>query len=616
MSEYFNKLIEEENAKNEAIKNLDSDEINNLAIGIVKDIKLIVETTIRKDIEEAYENLSTQFNEYSSLSYSKSFNLNLFDDDSLYYQQLRSYSNGCIETLLKAAYYLDNIKIKFTSSFNIINFSILTDLLIKILETDKKAYKDSIIKADISILIDILTSKAVRITNSHSLFSCFVNELKCKYKGCDKYIKETEFIKKMNDTFIKEGMEKYKSFKNSIYKHIKNISNKILFNYKNDILSESEKIKNSEKPDYSKFDDISIKKTSFQKFVDDDLIKNEKIYKSDLLILKKKCLEEENKSSFEYYAKVLLEKNLNFDCTEQYLLETSILPFDFINIDINNDENKKIIYNIPKHYSFIPEGKRYYDSIFGQYLEIKKEINYTKRGNYEKEINEILTEEKFIYDLFSILGSNNISSYFKSNIKFLKDNEVEFVKNGDYDICLGDQYDEFMMDMKDNYNKTKKYLVIKQICYKIPAMTDSSMRIFINPILEISENIQKDKNKLKSILKSALFTLLIHEMVHFLKAYPKNNTYPKEYPLTPRNAEKGRCIIFYLFGTGIIKSISYIQSLTINDINSWKNLDKLRNLFEKSKNNNNAKDNDTLDFYLTEEDNNTPFEKKTEYCLW
>ena len=50
-------------------------------------------------------------------------------------------------------------------------------------------------------------------------------------------------------------------------------------------------------------------------------------------------------------------------------------------------------------------------------------------------------------------------------------------------------------------------------------MTDSTMRIYINPIYEISENIQKDPIQLKSVLKSAILILLIYELFYFLKVY-------------------------------------------------------------------------------------------------
>ena len=143
------------------------------------------------------------------------------------------------------------------------------------------------------------------------------------------------------------------------------------------------------------------------------------------------------------------------------------------------------------------------------------------------------------------------------------------------------------------------------------------MRIFVNPIYEISKNIQNNEHQLKTVLKSALLVLFVHEITHFLKAYPIDNKYPKEYPVTPRESENGKCIIFYLFGTHVIKNIDYSQSLIIINADSWEDLNALRKLFEKSWNNNYVNNSsDVLDFYLTEEDSNTPYEKRTEYCLW
>ena len=76
-------------------------------------------------------------------------------------------------------------------------------------------------------------------------------------------------------------------------------------------------------------------------------------------------------------------------------------------------------------------------------------------------------------------------------------------------------------------------------------------------------------------------------------------------------------LIFYLFGISIVKSIDYTQALKINSISSWEDLNILRKLFEKSENDNGMNESpDTLDFYLTEEDDNTLSEKRSEYCLW
>ena len=141
------------------------------------------------------------------------------------------------------------------------------------------------------------------------------------------------------------------------------------------------------------------------------------------------------------------------------------------------------------------------------------------------------------------------------------------------------------------------------------------MKIYINPIYVISDNLEKDKDKVKSILRSILFILLVHELAQFLKAYNSSKTLQKNYPIIHRKKEKGRCVINYLFNTCIIRSITYDQSILLNKIETWNDLNLMRGLFKKSKDDS-LKSNDKLDFFLIESDEDIQDTKKSEYCLW
>ena len=320
-------------------------------------------------------------------------------------------------------------------------------------------------------------------------------------------------------------------------------------------------------------------------------------------------------SCFEYYSKILLENNSEYkECTGQYILENILLPFKINDIDLNKDEEIKIVYNIPSDFLFEPKDK-YYNTFLGKYIEIKEELKYVQQRNYEKEITEIINDDNFIKEFFQIISNDIISSFFQAKIKFGKDYGVEFVENDEFDIFLKDNYLKFINDINKNYNKFRDYIIIKQICYKIPAMTDSTMRIYINPIYEISENIQKDPIQLKSVLKSAILILLIYELFYFLKVYSSENEIRNYYSMTPRETKSGKYLIFYLFNTCFIKSINLSQSSIINESSTWNNLNILRKIFE----NNDVtpiKEGDTLDLYLAEKDEEIYLEKRTEYCLW
>ena len=176
------------------------EEVNKIALRIVKSIKDVIENIFLKDEEEAYTYLCENYIILpTSSSKEKFYSLNMFNDNNLFYKQLEKYCNAYIGFITDNSSNITDIKKNFNNSFSITNFSILTDLLIKILETYKKAYKEAIIKADITIIIETTTSKISRNTNSNSLFMCFINELKLKYQI--KTETENSFIKEMNRKF-------------------------------------------------------------------------------------------------------------------------------------------------------------------------------------------------------------------------------------------------------------------------------------------------------------------------------------------------------------------------------------------------------------------------------
>ena len=615
MSERENETLEQliaryKSDRNE-IKNLNPEEISNIAIGIVQDVKILVENIFLKDIDEAFQYLSEYYKDYLLSCKEKSYGLDLFDNPNLFYKQLQSYCHTHIRLLIDDKQSLKELKNNFNNSFLLTNFSILTDLLLEILKSEKNAYKENIIKSDISILIETITSKATRITNSNTLFYCFINELKEKF-NIKKEIVNSEFIKKMNESFKVKANEKLLTIKSEIFEHILKFASKIILQYNREIedeLPNAEKTKN-----YSKIDNLLVEKNKISKFYN-EIKNNKELYKGDLIKIRNKSMELNIYSCFEYYSKILLENNSEYkECTGQYILENILLPFKINDIDLNKDEEIKIVYNIPSDFLFEPKDK-YYNTFLGKYIEIKEELKYVQQRNYEKEITEIINDDNFIKGFFQIISNDIISSFFQAKIKFGKDYGVEFVENDEFDIFLKDNYLKFINDINKNYNKFRDFIIIKQICYKIPAMTDSTMRIYINPIYEISENIQKDPIQLKSVLKSAILILLIYELFYFLKAYSSENEIRNYYSMTPREKKSGKYLIFYLFNTCFIKSINLSQASIINESSTWNNLNILRKIFE----NNDVtpiKEGDTLDLYLAEKDEEIYLEKRTEYCLW
>ena len=589
------------------------EELNSIALGIVKDIKKIIESLVLNDIQKVKKDLSDCYKNYLFETKEKRFSLNMFTEPNIFYEELQKYNNSNIRILFDSEYKLKELKNDFNNGFSIINFSILTDLLINILTNRKDEYNDSIVKTDISILIETITSKVLRITNSSSLFLCFVNELKEKYKI--KYSSEkNEFISNIKPLFKQKAEKKMQTIKKELFTHIRNTTLLIMNKYKEDINEEYKKTLKENSQDFDKLDQKLNKIKDIRDFYNE--IKNkQELYENNLEELEKKCMDTKIKYFFEYYAEKLLKEEIYKSCTKDYILENIILPFKINKIELNNDEEINIIYSIPDNYRFYPE-KRFYHTFLGYYLEIKKELKYPNKENYENEINSLFKDKKFIEDFFSIITSDEVSKYFKSKIKFESGYQINFVKDGEYDIYLEKNYEEFLKDMGKNYEKFIDFIIIKQICYKIPAMTNSLMRIYINPLYEISGEAKNDSTKSKSIIKSALFILLVHELAHFLKAYNSDEKLKTNYPKTPRGKESGRCLIHYLFNVGVIEEITYEQSLILNQVSEWKNLNTMRKLFTETKDDS-VNSCGKIDFYLAEnDDENIEFGKRGDYCLW
>lgn len=570
------------------------DEINNIALKIVGDTKKIVESIFFNNYENVKQELLEYYENYPYESEEKSFSLNLFNDHNLFYEELQRYNNSNIRRLFNYESRLLTLKNNFNNSFSIINFSILTELLIEILTKDKHAFKDDIIKSDISILIEVITSKETRITNSNSLFLCFVNELKEKYQT-KKETLNSKFIEKINELVNIKAPEKLDKIKKELYTFIKDKTFQIINEYKNDIRDKFQSRINEDSEDFSDIDKFIEKVKIFREFYD-EIQNNQKTYQENLVELKKKCMEENVHYFFEYYSEKLLKKDGYQSCTKDYILNNLLLPFKIIEINLNNIEDRHIIYNIPDNYAFEPIDK-YYNTFLGCYLANKEELNYKNGKNYKKEIVNIINEDEFIKDFFSIISSGEITKYFESK------------------IMLEDNYHNFLKDMKGNYKKFRELIIIKQICYKIPAMTNSSMKIYINPIYEISDNLKNENEKVNYILKSVLLILLVHLLDQFLKAYNPIKTLGKNYPIIPIKKDIGGCLINYLFNTCIIQSINYEQSILLNKIDTWNNLNLMRGLFQKPKDDS-LKNNGKLDLYLIESDEDIPDEKRGEYCLW
>ena len=161
-----------------------------IAIYIVQSTKATVETVKNdikneKTLEELFPNFDYRLEKIEKKDF-RNFNLDLFDNTQKYYEDLFQYFSFHLSRFFSRK---KIFLIKFQSSFAIIYFSFLTDLLLHILNNNKQAYLDDIIKFDITALTEILIGKSKKLIYSDTFFLNCENELIEKnMKGNDDYI--------------------------------------------------------------------------------------------------------------------------------------------------------------------------------------------------------------------------------------------------------------------------------------------------------------------------------------------------------------------------------------------------------------------------------------------
>ena len=614
-----------------------SNKSNDIALNIVKVSKYIFEK-IALDIEDCdlFRKSLEQIKIEIKHKDFRDFNLGLYDEHFNYYNDLQKYFasifayddillyfNSCV---------LEGIKKSYISLYN---FSILLDLLIELLEKNPSAHEDKIVKFDISVICEFFKGKNRRLCLSNSFFICCVNELVNKYQM--KIPKRNEFRDKIFEIESKKAKNTLDSSKKNLSKYIEACLNKYLSIKHLELYKEQYNIK-TERDEI----DYNDKKKEFDEF---KKLVNENINLPNNYEEAKKICDDKKITSYltnfaEYIAKRKGYSNEEITKNKNYILDNCLLPLKILNIDVEDEKNIHILSVIDYNENYIfSEYSDYGESFYEKYLEIKEEMEYINQQCYTKEINELLNDVSFQTYFLSILKSEHVKKYLTSVIEFPNNKENDFnvqlhdlSNNSNLDslfdlelkgnIYLGPQYNSFYNDIKKDFNSLNKLIVIKELGYKIPSCTGPSMRIFINPRLHFSKEAIQDDSQRKSILKSALIILLLHEIAHLLKYYPVNNIYPKGNPITPKNKENGKCFMNYLFTKEVITKISYHQSSKINNLNCWNKLNEIRDIFKNEKKSTEIlkEEEGELDLYSIYPKNSQikkeKFKVKTDYCSW
>ena len=127
-------------------------------------------------------------------------------------------------------------------------------------------------------------------------------------------------------------------------------------------------------------DELDIYEIKIKKCKEDfKYFKNKIENLDDINQLKTICSNEDIKKNFCEYSKYLSKKLFKTENEFEKVLENFVMPIKILDIELN-EENSRILYNINYDSNIFPENYQHYEDFFYlQFLEKKKEIEFTKK---------------------------------------------------------------------------------------------------------------------------------------------------------------------------------------------------------------------------------------------
>ena len=475
------------------------------------------------------------------------------------------------------------------------NFIIFLNFLKRIIQINKNAYQNPIIKLNISLIIFYFEKKkGIEIINSQEYFYICIKEIEKIFKiKCDEI--NTIFDNKWINEYNKIISSFKKTQKMNIKKAIKDIQSYYI-----------------KKNDYINFDETSkileILKENNNNIDIESIINNIKY-----------------KKHFDLYLEIIANENgynKNNTKISEYELVIQLIKkkiFEFKDIFYLTNLND-ILYLIsvrPLYDSF-----KIFDNISDMYKEFKLNnellLNESK-NDLTTELNNILQDNNFYKKFKKILESKAVKYYLMNKRKFKDNNDSIIIDKStdDFDDDLSNGYINFMSFYNKNKDCFKKLIIFKYLPNFRRAFVDPNMRIILNPLfIKLSDLLNENEEKKKEILESYLILILIHEIVHLLKFMNENNFSRYKIPQTPNNKEGGKMFINYLFGIPVINSISYSQAKDINNEKNWENITILNNIFNSIKSENKEIDIESSSYKINFFLSNINEENETENDSW
>ena len=557
------------------IKINDINDTNDIAIDILEKIKNVVLIEFlnlsNEEKQLKYDKIYNSIKDQDTIN-DKIYSIELWDSNEEYYTNLKKYLYDKIIN----AYAVEGENIGPKSSFVMKGILSLINFLTIILETKKSAYKNDKIKFDISILVELISGKDETILNNKYFYIQSIEELQNEFNIIYNENNEQEIIR-LNKIIEDKALKKLNIMKNSLKNNIAQIFT--LSHSK--IKSYFSNVKNCK--DYTEME-TNLNKIKAGR---SDFLEYKKKIKNPKDFINKCKNNKEIMNIFNYYSTYLIKANIiNLKKDINYIIENLIFQEGIFEIDLNNQENLNIIYDIDcSKYKITEEFRDYEKAFYYQYLKFKKEGEEFKNlKNYEKEIITLINNDDFLNEFFSIINSPTVLYFLNGKRKYtIGDNyETQFIEDNDFcnfpDNDLSQQFSEFMKYINNDYHKLSKLIILKQLGLKIHGAVDSNMRIFINTTLDINKEALYNETKKIELLKAFLKITLLNELFHLLKFFSKKEE--NEIPKTPKGKENGQMIIFFLFNKAMIKEINYHQSILINKRETWLNKEELKRIFE------------------------------------
>ena len=226
------------------------------------------------------------------------------------------------------------------------------------------------------------------------------NELKEKYYK-EISIEKNDFLEKIDKHYGKEALQKSNKIKSELHLYI----HRGFYIYYSKIASKDTKFMNS-----NELEKQEQKYTSTRLVYEE--LKNNPKYSTDINELKEYCSQDKIRNYLKEYSDDLSLKLFSSIDVSKNILDDFVLPLSILDIEMD-ENNSRIIYNLK--YNKLASPINYYlygETFYQKFLMKRKELEFQKLNNYKNEIINLINDDNFLQEFYSILKSPPFSYFF------------------------------------------------------------------------------------------------------------------------------------------------------------------------------------------------------------